>query len=107
MDVTWRETMQLGFIGLGRMGANMVRRLLRAGHELVVYDVRPESVAAVVEPGVVGASSLEDLVAKLTPPRAIWIMVPAGIVDQEISALTPLLSPDDVLVDGGNSFYQS
>ncbi|HEX5415015.1 MAG TPA: decarboxylating 6-phosphogluconate dehydrogenase [Chloroflexota bacterium] len=98
--------MQLGFIGLGRMGANMVKRLLRAGHEMVVYDVRPESVAALAEAGAMGASGLEDLVARLTPPRAIWIMVPAGLVDQEISALAPLLSRDDIIVDGGNSFYQ-
>ena len=99
--------MQLGFIGLGRMGSNMVRRLIREGHDLVVYDVRPESVAATVEAGAVGASSLEDLVAKLAPPRAVWLMVPAGLVDQEISALTPLLGRDDVIVDGGNSFYQN
>jgi len=99
--------MRIGFIGLGRMGGNMVRRITRAGHECVVYDVRPESVAALAVDGAIGASSLEDLVGKLTPPRVVWLMVPAGLVDEEITALAPLLAPDDAIVDGGNSFYQN
>ena len=99
--------MQIGFIGLGRMGGNMVRRVLRAGHECVVYDVRPESVAALTSEGAVGAASPADLVAKLTPPRAVWIMVPAGLVDEEVTALASLLTREDTIVDGGNSFYQN
>ena len=78
--------MQLGMIGLGRMGANMVRRLMRAGHECVVYDVHPEAVQALVKEGAVGATSLEELVAKLEQPRAVWLMVPAAVVDQELVA---------------------
>ncbi len=97
--------MQLGMIGLGRMGANMVRRLLRAGHESVVYDVDPKSVQALVQDGAVGVASLEDMVAKLSAPRAVWLMVPAGIVDRELDALAPLLHAGDIIIDGGNSFY--
>jgi 6-phosphogluconate dehydrogenase len=97
--------MQLGMIGLGRMGANMVRRLLRAGHECVVYDVEAKSVQALACEGALGATSLEDLVTKLNLPRAVWLMVPAGIVDQELEALVPRLTAGDVLIDGGNSFY--
>lgn len=97
--------MQLGMIGLGRMGANMVRRLLRAGQQCIVYDVQPATVQALAQEGAVGAASLEDLVAKLTPPRAVWLMVPAAIVDQELAALEPLLHADDILIDGGNSYY--
>ncbi len=98
--------MQLGIIGLGRMGANMALRLMRAGHECVVYDVRPQSVADLAKEGAVGADSMQDMVAKLKQPRAIWMMLPAAIVDQTIATLTGLLSADDVLIDGGNSFYQ-
>lgn len=98
--------MQLGMIGLGRMGANMVRRLTRGGHECVVYDVHPEAVKALVHPGAIGASSLEDLVAKLAKPRAVWMMVPAGVVDQELALLAPLLAAGDIVIDGGNSFYR-
>jgi 6-phosphogluconate dehydrogenase len=98
--------MQLGMIGLGRMGANMVRRLTRGGHECVVYDVHPEAVKNLVHPGAVGASSLEDLVAKLARPRAVWLMVPAGVVDQELALLAPLLAAGDIVIDGGNSFYR-
>jgi len=98
--------MQLGMIGLGRMGANMVRRLTRGGHECVVYDVHPEAVKSLVHPGAIGASSLEDLVAKLARPRAVWLMVPAGVVDQELALLAPLLAAGDIVIDGGNSFYR-
>lgn len=98
--------MQLGIIGLGRMGANMALRLMRAGHECVVYDVRPQSVADLAKEGAVGAHSMQDMVAKLKQPRAIWMMLPAAIVDQTIATLAGLLSADDVLIDGGNSFYQ-
>ena len=97
--------MQLGMIGLGRMGANMVRRLIRAGHECVVYDVHPEPVQALVKEGAVGASSLEDFVKKLKPPRACWLMVPAAFVDKTIASLAGLLAKDDSIIDGGNSYY--
>ncbi len=98
--------MQLGMIGLGRMGANMVRRLTRGGHQCVVYDVHAEAIEKLIHPGAVGASSLEDLAAQLVPPRAIWLMVPAAVVDQELAKLTPLLADGDVVIDGGNSFYR-
>jgi 6-phosphogluconate dehydrogenase len=97
--------MQLGMIGLGRMGANMVQRLLRAGHECVVYDVHPDAVQSLVKDGAVGATSLTDLVSKLKAPRAVWLMVPAAIVDQELGQLVPLLQRDDTVIDGGNSYY--
>src|SRR5262249_24612950 len=86
-----RHQMQLGMIGLGRMGANMVRRLLRAGHESVVYDVHPDAVTALAGDGAAGSTSLADLVAKLNRPRAVWLMVPAAIVDRELADLTPHL----------------
>ncbi len=98
--------MELGMIGLGRMGANMVRRLMRAGQRCVVFDLQKESVAALVQEGAVGCSSLEDFVRRLAGPRALCLMVPAGIVDQTIAALAPLLAADDVIIDGGNSHYQ-
>jgi len=98
--------MQLGVIGLGRMGAGMARRLMRAGHQCIVFDVRPESVAELSSDGAVGARSIEDLVARLTPPRAVWMMLPAAIVDETIARLADFLTPDDVIVDGGNSFYR-
>ncbi len=97
--------MQLGMIGLGRMGANMVRRLMRAGHECVVYDVTPDSVAALAKEGATGASSLQDFVDKLQAPRNVWLMVPAGVVDQTLDQLVPLLAADDTVIDGGNSYY--
>ena len=97
--------MRLGMIGLGRMGANMVRRLLRAGHECVVFDVSPKAVEDLVEEGAVGASSTQDLVRKLDGQLAIWLMVPAAVVDRSIADLQPLLKPGDILVDGGNSYY--
>ncbi|HET9985689.1 MAG TPA: decarboxylating 6-phosphogluconate dehydrogenase [Longimicrobiales bacterium] len=97
--------MQLGMIGLGRMGANMVRRLLRAGHACVAFDVNAEAVAALEREGAAGARSLDELVERLRPPRAVWLMVPAALVDAEIAALAPRLAPGDTLVDGGNSWY--
>jgi 6-phosphogluconate dehydrogenase len=97
--------MELGMIGLGRMGANIVRRLLRAGHRCVAYDRHADPVRELVSEGAVGATSLEDLVAKLTPPRAIWLMVPAAVVDGELNSLSPQLAPGDILIDGGNSHY--
>jgi 6-phosphogluconate dehydrogenase len=97
--------MQLGMIGLGRMGANMVRRLLRAGHEAVVYDMSPQAVEALVQERAVGASSLKEFVGKLSTPRAIWLMVPAAVVDHSLADLLPLLERGDVVIDGGNSYY--
>lgn len=98
--------MQLGMIGLGRMGANIARRLMRAGHQCVVYDVNARSVAALVGEGAVGAASVKELAAKLAPPRAVWMMVPAAVVDGAIADLADLLERDDVLIDGGNSYYR-
>ena len=97
--------MQLGMIGLGRMGANMVRRLEKAGHQCVVYDRSTDAVQDVVKDGATGSKSLDDFVAKLKAPRAIWMMVPAAIVDSMIAELLPKLSKDDILIDGGNSYY--
>lgn len=97
--------MQLGMIGLGRMGANMVRRLMRAGHACVVYDRTEAAVRALADEGAAGAFSLEELVGKLAAPRAICLMVPAAIVDSVLAALVPLLTSDDVVIDGGNSHY--
>jgi 6-phosphogluconate dehydrogenase len=92
-------------IGLGRMGANMVRRLLKGGHECVVYDMAPEAVAEVAGEGAVGANSLASFVSKLEKPRVIWLMVPAAVVDQSIASLAPLIEPGDIVIDGGNSYY--
>ena len=97
--------MQLGMIGLGRMGANMVRRLIKNGHQCVVYDRSAQAVSDLVKENAVGASSLADLVKKLQKPRAIWLMVPAAVVDQSIADLSPLLEAGDILIDGGNSYY--
>ena len=97
--------MQLGMIGLGRMGANMVRRLLRGGHECVVFDPVPAAVESLVREKAVGAASIEDLIAKLRPPRSLWLMVPAAAVDQTIERLHPLLAAGDTVIDGGNSYY--
>lgn len=98
--------MQLGMIGLGRMGANMVRRLIRGGHTAVVYDRSPQAVDALVKEGATGASSLETFIQQLNTPRAIWLMVPAAVVDASIASLRPLLSRGDIIIDGGNSHYQ-
>ncbi len=97
--------MTLGMIGLGRMGANMAVRILRAGHQVVAFNRHPEKVAPLVEKGARGVTSLEELVAKLEPPRAIWLMVPAEAVEGTIQTLRPLLESGDVIVDGGNSYY--
>ncbi|MBV8316861.1 MAG: decarboxylating 6-phosphogluconate dehydrogenase [Planctomycetaceae bacterium] len=97
--------MHLGMIGLGRMGANMVRRLLKAGHQCVVFDMSPKAVEGLVEERAAGASSLHDLVTKLDKPRAIWLMVPAAVVDKTIADLLPDLEAGDILIDGGNSYY--
>src|SRR5438552_1565218 len=98
--------MQLGMIGLGRMGANLVRRLMRDGHRCVAYDVNADAVKGLAAEGATGADSLADFVAKLDKPRSIWIMVPAGIVEQTLTQLRPLLEHDDVIIDGGNSYYR-
>jgi 6-phosphogluconate dehydrogenase len=100
------KPMQLGMIGLGRMGANLVRRLMRDGHRCVVYDISQAMVKALSDEGADGTSSLEEFVSKLTKPRNIWIMVPAGIVQQTLDALVPLLDADDAVIDGGNSYYR-
>ena len=97
--------MQLGMVGLGRMGANMVRRLLKGGHECVVFDVSPKAVDGLVQEGAVGSSSLQDFAAKLDKPRAIWLMAPAAVVENTIADLLPHLEPGDILIDGGNSYY--
>src|SRR6476619_5702576 len=100
-----QTTMQLGMIGLGRMGANMVRRLLEKGQKCVVFDRSPKLVGDLIKQGAEGASSLADLVKKLERPRAIWLMVPAAVVDQTIGELSPLLENGDTVIDGGNSYY--
>src|SRR5256714_3804194 len=98
--------MQLGMIGLGRMGANMVRRLMRADHECVVFDLDSHAVSQMAGEGAVGADSVEDLVAKLEAPRAVWLMVPAAVVDKTLDGLVPVLEAGDAVVDGGNSYYR-
>jgi 6-phosphogluconate dehydrogenase len=98
--------MQMGMVGLGRMGANMVRRLMAAGHQCVVRDVSPDAVSALAREGAVGSSSTADFIAKLTPPRIVWLMVPAAIVDASLDEYVPHLAAGDVIVDGGNSYYR-
>jgi 6-phosphogluconate dehydrogenase len=98
--------MQLGMIGLGRMGANMVRRLLRAGHTCVVSDVTPKAVQELAKDGATPSQSLADFVAKLTKPRVVWLMVPAAVVDDTLAQLEPLLERGDAVIDGGNSYYR-
>ncbi len=100
------KPMQLGMIGLGRMGANLVRRLMRDGHRCVVYDRNLDAVKALAAEGADGASSLAEFVEKLEKPRAAWIMVPAGVVDSTLTELVPLLEADDIVIDGGNSYYR-
>lgn len=98
--------MQLAIIGLGRMGANIARRLMRAGHSCVVYDVNPKAVEGLAQEGAIAAASMQDLVAKTAKPRAIWMMVPAGVVDDTIAGVAGFLEPGDILIDGGNSLYK-
>ena len=97
--------MQLGMIGLGRMGANMVRRLINKGHNCVVFDRSPQAVSELVKERAIGSASLAEFVKKLEKPRAIWLMVPAAVVDQTIAELLPHLDAGDILIDGGNSYY--
>ncbi|HME85254.1 MAG TPA: decarboxylating 6-phosphogluconate dehydrogenase [Roseiarcus sp.] len=97
--------MQLGMIGLGRMGANMVERLMKAGHKLVVYDSHPDAVKALAAVGATGAGSLKDFVASLSRPRAVWLMVPAAVVDPILADVVPFLEAGDIVIDGGNSYY--
>src|SRR5262245_46513415 len=97
--------MQLGMIGLGRMGANMVRRLLKGGHECVVFDMSPKAVAELVKEKAIGTGSLAEFTKSLSKPRAVWLMVPAGVVDKTIADLLPHLESGDILIDGGNSYY--
>ena len=99
------SSMQLGMVGLGRMGANMVRRLIKGGHQCVVYDRAPQAVKDLAKEKAMGATSPADLVKKLAKPRAVWLMVPAAVVDQTIAGFLPLLEPGDILIDGGNSYY--
>src|SRR5688572_28278031 len=99
--------MQLGMIGLGRMGANMVRRLMRGGHTCVAYDRTPAAVDALAKEGAHGVHSYTELVQAMKPPRAIWMMVPASVVDSVLGELVPLLQAGDVLIDGGNSHYHA
>ncbi len=97
--------MQIAMIGLGRMGANMVRRLIKGGHECVVFDHSQDAVAALAKEGATPSTSLEDMCGKLKTPRAVWLMVPAGAVDATVKELTHFLKPDDIIIDGGNSYY--
>src|SRR5262245_35204060 len=97
--------MQIGIVGLGRMGANMARRLMRGGHECVAFDVNAAQVAAMANEGAIGVASLDALVKALAPPRIAWIMLPAAIVDQTVTDLANRLAADDVIVDGGNSHF--
>ena len=98
--------MQVGMIGLGRMGSDMTRRLMKHGHACVVHDIHPQAVAELARQGASAAASREDFVARLARPRVVWVMLPAAIVDQELAALIPLLDADDVVIDGGNSYYR-
>lgn len=104
--MTTDHPMQIAMVGLGRMGANLVRRLMRDGHHVVAFDVNSDAVKSLVAEGAVGASSLEDLVTKLTAPRAIWLMLPAAITQSTLDTLAPLLGAGDTIIDGGNSFYR-
>ncbi|MDZ4731075.1 MAG: decarboxylating 6-phosphogluconate dehydrogenase, partial [Xanthomonadales bacterium] len=105
IGMTTMKTMQIGMIGLGRMGSNMVRRLLKDGHQCVVFNRSPQKIKELGKEGAVGASSLADFVTKLQQPRAIWMMVPGAVVEELIADLLPHLAPGDTLIDGGNSYY--
>lgn len=98
--------MQIGMIGLGRMGGDMVRRLLHSGHECVVYDVKTDAVESLVCEGALGSGSIDDFVSRLVKPRVVWLMVPAALTDSMITTVTPLLDRGDILIDGGNSYYR-
>src|SRR5438270_12410226 len=98
--------MQIGMVGLGRMGANLVRRLMRDGHECVAFDVNPEAVTQLESEGASGARSPEELITKLSKPRTAWVMVPAGITGHTVDQLASLMERDDVIIDGGNSYYR-
>src|SRR5689334_2755955 len=100
-----KTAMQIGMIGLGRMGANMTRRLLKGGHQCVVFDRSVDAVKELAKEKALGAGSLPDFVKKLNQPRTVWLMVPAAVVDQSIAELSPLLASGDVIIDGGNSYY--
>src|SRR5262245_17885266 len=102
---TRRDTMQLGMIGLGRMGANMVRRLMKNGHQCVVYDVNPATADALGKEGATPGHTLDEFLSKLTKPRAVWLMIPAGYVDKMLADVVPKLEKNDILIDGGNSYY--
>src|SRR3712207_5891286 len=104
-DQTRELVMQLGMVGLGRMGANIVRRLMRDGHQCVVFDVNPDSIAQLESEGAVGGPTLEEFVARLEKPRVAWVMIPAGITGQIVDQLAALLEPGDIIIDGGNSNY--
>ena len=104
--VATNQSMQLGMVGLGRMGANLAHRLVADGHRCVVYDVNPAATAAVVGEGLVAASSLEDLIARLEPPRTIWLMLPAAVTQPTLNEVAAHLDANDVVIDGGNSFYR-
>src|SRR4029450_10135349 len=97
--------MHLGMIGLGRMGANMVRRLIRNGHECVLYDPDQSAVAGLAGEGAIGASSLDDFIAKLKTPKVVWLMLPAAVVEASLQDLSARLKPGDIVIDGGNSYY--
>ena len=97
--------MQIAMVGLGRMGANMVRRLMKGGHDCVVYDHSADAVTKLAGEGATGATSMEDMVGKLESPKAVWLMVPAGVVDKTVEGLLPLLKAGDIIIDGGNSYY--
>src|SRR5277367_5758124 len=105
LALTEMHIMKLGMIGLGRMGANMVRRLIKGGHNCVVFDMSPAAVRDLAKDKAVGAASLADLVGKLEKPRVVWLMVPAAVVDKTIADLLPHLESGDILIDGGNSYY--
>ena len=99
--------MELGIVGLGRMGANMARRLMRDGHRIVAYDVNPDAVSELAGEGAEGAASLEELASKLSAPRAVWVMVPAGeITEKTVADVAAVLEPGDAIIDGGNSYYR-